>query len=147
MSFFNKLFGAHTANLQSALSQTARRHSLLAKNLANLNTPGYKREDIDFGIQLQRSSSAYTNPDSQSDLSSLEGLSGRELAEAIRARRISRFQQQPFKDQRSVRVDGSSVTLENEVTALAETELRYQTISDMTAQYFSGIKSVIREGR
>lgn len=120
---------------------------MLAKNLANLNTPGYKREDIDFGIQLQRSSRAYTNPDSQSDLSSLEGLSGRELAEAIRARRISRFQQQPFKDQRSVRVDGSSVTLENEVTALAETELRYQTISDMTAQYFSGIKSVIREGR
>ena len=50
-------------------------------------------------------------------------------------------------DQNNVRTDGSSVDLEKEVTKIAETELRYQALTDMTAQYFSGLKNVIKEGR
>lgn len=50
-------------------------------------------------------------------------------------------------DEREIRIDGSSVDLEKEVTAMAETELRYQALTDMTASYFSGLKNVIREGK
>ena len=31
--------------------------------------------------------------------------------------------------------------------SLAETELRYQALTDMTSGYFSGMKNVIREGK
>ena len=31
--------------------------------------------------------------------------------------------------------------------SIAETELRYQALSDMAAGYFAGLKNVIREGR
>lgn len=52
-----------------------------------------------------------------------------------------------MSDQTSNRNDGSNVDLEQEVYGMAETELRYQVLTDMTNRYFSGLKSVIREGR
>jgi flagellar basal body rod protein FlgB len=42
---------------------------------------------------------------------------------------------------------GNNVNLESEVMHMAETELRYQTLTDITATYFSGLKNVIREGK
>ena len=51
------------------------------------------------------------------------------------------------EDEGSVRVDGSSVDAEQEAMGVAQTELRFSTISDMTASYFSGLKNAIREGR
>jgi len=47
----------------------------------------------------------------------------------------------------SNRVDGNSVDLEAEVSAIAETELRYETLTELTSRYFGGLRSVIREGR
>lgn len=120
----DNLFGPHSANLSAALSRTTRRHGLLTENMSNVNTPGFKRQDIDFGIELER---------------------------AQRTERPRRFESPAFDgtrtDQSDVRLDGSSVDLEKEVVSLAETELRYQALTDMTSRYFSGLKNVIREGR
>ncbi len=122
-----KLFGPHAANMAAAMTRTTQRHTLLGDNLANVNTPGYKRRDVDFGVELQR-------------------------AQQAREPRRSRLSGEPIlsderMDNSDVRVDGSSVNLEKEVVALAETELRYQALTDMTGRYFSGLKNVIREGR
>ena len=54
---------------------------------------------------------------------------------------------QAASDQTSIRVDGNNVDLEHEVMGIAETELRYEALTDMTSNYFAGIKSAIREGR
>jgi flagellar basal-body rod protein FlgB len=111
-------------NLQHALGRSAQRHSLLTQNLANLNTPGYKRKDLDFGIALQ------------------EEVGRRNKLDEWRREHSGRQ-----ADTSSIRVDGSNVDLEREVFDIAETELRYQALTDMTASYFSGLKNVIREGR
>ncbi|MCL6624669.1 MAG: flagellar basal body protein, partial [Fimbriimonadales bacterium] len=50
MKILNILFGPHADNLQKALSRTADRHRLLTSNLANINTPGYKRKDLNLAI-------------------------------------------------------------------------------------------------
>lgn len=112
-----KIFSPHLANLQSSLDRTSLRQTLLGRNLANINTPGYKRQDVDFGITLQQEMRAL---DSDGKVR---------------------------EDQAAIRLDGSSVDLEREVFAMAETDLRFQTLSDMTAGYFSGLKSVIKEGK
>ena len=52
MAYLDNLFGPHAGNLNRALNKTSERQSLLMKNLANVNTPGYKREDMDFSIML-----------------------------------------------------------------------------------------------
>ena len=53
----------------------------------------------------------------------------------------------PRRGAKDTRVDGNSVDLEKEVTAISETELRYDMLSEMTGRFFSGLKNVIREGK
>jgi flagellar basal-body rod protein FlgB len=47
----------------------------------------------------------------------------------------------------SLRLDGNNVDVEREVMSIAETEHRFNALTEMTSRYFSGLKSVIREGR
>jgi len=121
----DQLFTPQLNNLQDALGRASQRHSLLTGNLANANTPGYKRKDIDFNIVLD---------------------SAMHPAEA-RMQDVRDRVAQAKSDQTSIRLDGSNVDLEKEVMSLAETELRYQALTDMTANYFAGLKNVIREGK
>ncbi|MBC8064673.1 MAG: flagellar basal body rod protein FlgB [Chlorobia bacterium] len=107
------------------MDRTTRRHSMLTGNLANANTPGYKRKDCDFNAVLDAENNQ---------------------AE-VRMKEMRERRQQMLSDRTSIRVDGSNVDLEREVMSIAETELRYQALTDMTAQYFAGLKNAIREGR
>jgi flagellar basal-body rod protein FlgB len=124
LEILSNLFGPHINHLSDAMGRTTQRHALLSNNLANVNTPGYKRQDMDFGISLDN-------------------------AMRTKSERFRNESDEPNiqTDQNNVRTDGSSVDLEKEVTKIAETELRYQALTDMTAQYFSGLKNVIKEGR
>lgn len=99
------------------------RHELVSNNLANVNTPNYKRKDIDFSIEIERANDRFSLNKHQL------GDKGIQITEG------------------SIRRDGNSVDLESEVVALAETDLHYRMLSEMTGRYFSGLKSVIREGR
>lgn len=116
----DRLFPSHLTDLQKGLDLTARRQGLLMDNLANVNVPGYKRRDLDFNVTLQ------------DEMGSAFGFSD---PNEIRT------------DEGSVRPDGNSVDPEAEALGIAQTELRFQTISDLTAGYFSGLKSAIREGK
>lgn len=124
---FDQMFGSQPANLQRALDRASLRHQLISKNLANVNTPGYKRQDIEFGITLdQEMKKPFGRNTDRSTFFGDEELT---------------------TDMGSNRIDGSSVDLEKEVVAMAETELHFQTLTEMTSRYFSDLKSVIREGK
>ena len=127
----NNLFSPHLTNLQSALGKATQRQSLLTNNLANVNTPGYKRQDVDFDIVLAQ------------EMGGMNPALGSEGAAQLSAQQ----KEATRSNGTSMRVDGNNVDLEREVFALAETELRYQALTDMTASYFQGLKSAIREGR
>ena len=125
MRILDQLFSQQLNNLQNAMGRTTERQAMLTGNLANANTPGYKRKDMDFNIVLD----AELHP---SD---------------VRMQEMRDRQAQMRSDRSSIRLDGSNVDMEREVMSLAETELRYQALTDMTASSFSGLKNVIREGR
>ncbi len=122
MSKLDGLFGSHLGNLERSLDRTTLRQGLIANNIANVNTPGYKRKDVDFGIELNKSmgDSGTQLIGNDADIKTTYG---------------------------SNRRDGNSVDLEGEVVHMAETENRYRLLSEMTTRYFNGLKSVIREGR
>jgi flagellar basal-body rod protein FlgB len=111
--------------MQRAMTRTTQRHSLLVANLANINTPNYKRKDMDFSITLDNEVNG-----SQSHLQDVRD------AETQRA-----------SDGTSIRNDGNNVDLEREVMAISETELHYEALTDMANQYFSVLNNVIREGK
>lgn len=125
MQILNKLFGAHSRNLERAMDATSQRAGTLTKNLANVNVPGYKREDQEFAIQIE----------------------GETQAAGSRIRALREKFGQTQQSTSSIRLDGNSVDLETEVMAIAEMEMRYQMMSEVTGRYFSGLQSVIREGR
>jgi flagellar basal-body rod protein FlgB len=133
----NDLFGPHAGNLQRALDRTSMRHSLLTKNLANVNTPGYKRQDLDFATELERARQPLARSTRNADALGFRNGDNTNQLEPMA----------PVDRNGSVRIDGNSVDLEGEVVAIAETEIRYQTLTEMTSRYFSGLKNVIREGR
>ena len=121
----SKLFGPQSQNLQNAMDKTSQRHNLLAKNLANVNVPGYKREDIDFAVELE----GEENKPGQKAKSMQNSLSG------------------GSKSDSAIRIDGNNVDLEFEVMTLAEAEMRYQMLSELTSRYFNGLQTAIREGK
>lgn len=93
------LFGVHGA----ALEVRSQRMSMLASNIANASTPGYKAKDIDFAEAL----SSAEQPDGLSD----DGLS-----------RATKFR---LPTQSSM--DGNTVELSTEQTDFAENAVAYQT--------------------
>lgn len=94
MPSIDSLFGIHA----SALKLREQRMSMLASNIANAATPGYKARDIDFSSALQMA----------------EG--GQSPEAAIRYR----IPVQPS-------LDGNTVELATEQTAFAENALAYRS--------------------
>lgn len=119
MPLLNKLFGPTANNYARSLDRLSLRQNVLSGNLANVNTPGYKRREVDFAIELEQAQSGIPNP---------AAGGARESNGALR-------------------IDGNGVDIEQEVFMLGENEIRYQTTTQMARGYFRGLKNVIREGR
>ena len=92
------LFGVHG----TALSVRSQRMGVLASNIANASTPGYKARDIDFDAAMQ----------SFDQNGSIDG--------AIDGATLYRVPRQPS-------MDGNTVELATEQTAFAENAVAYQT--------------------
>ena len=90
--------------LSKVLDLTAQRHKVLAHNLSNMNTPGYKRLEYNFDAALAE---AVQDAD--------KGLNGIEV--------------QVTEDPTAVaRADGNSVQMEREIAELSKNALLYQTM-------------------
>ena len=92
------LFGVHG----TALSVRSQRMGMLASNIANASTPGYKAKDIDFDAALQNAHR------------------GGNIESAIDDATLYRVPLQPT-------ADGNTVELSTEQTAFAENAVAYQT--------------------
>ena len=89
------LFGIHAA----ALEVRSQRMGVLASNIANASTPGFKARDIDFAKALQGMEGGDT------DLASATG----------------------YRVPTQTSMDGNTVELSTEQTAFAENAIQYQT--------------------
>ena len=89
------LFGVHGA----ALEVRGQRMGVLASNIANASTPGFKARDIDFAKALAEMENG------QSDLSAATG----------------------YRVPNQTSMDGNTVELSQEQTAFAENAIQYQT--------------------
>ncbi|MEM4408049.1 MAG: flagellar basal body rod protein FlgB [Candidatus Caldarchaeum sp.] len=138
LEILKTLFGVHADRLQQALSRTAERHRVLTSNLANINTPGYKRKDLSLPIN--------TNP--AHPLTQPFSLKATDPRHFISTSLSPNSQNnQPAEDPRALKEDGNGVDLEREIAALTETQLHYSALSLISQRYFKSLKNIIREGR
>ena len=102
------LFDTTQIGLERAISGAAMRHSALAGNIANANTPGYVRRDVDFHGALR---SAMASPGA--DLHQV-GFSAAVDGSAV------------------LRADGNGVDIDVESANLAKNGLEYQSLVQVT---------------
>ncbi|MDI1297256.1 MAG: flagellar basal body rod protein FlgB [bacterium] len=103
MALEDSLFGIHG----KALALRSQRLSLLASNIANASTPGYKARDIDFDAALKEATTQ------------ANGASG-SVAQAVDDTMGYRIPLQPS-------LDGNTVELSTEQTLFAENAVKYRT--------------------
>ncbi len=117
--------------LGKAADASWQRNELLSNNLANVDTPGYKRKDIDFESQLRRAlgNSRYETVDSKvSHITSTE-LEGRVYTDAANF---------------SYRLDGNNVDIDTEGVELASNQIKYNGLIGSINQEFSNLKMVMK---
>lgn len=114
--------------LQKAADASWYRNDVLANNLANVDTPNYKRKDVQFETYL---------------ISSLTG--GDSLDSNIAAADLDELQPTTYVDQSnlSYRLDGNNVDINTESAELAKNQLRFYTLLDSMTQEFNRLKSVM----
>lgn len=123
---FNQALGIHPL----ALQLRDRRTELLASNLANADTPGYKARDLDFRAVLNgvRSSQLpLATPHPEHLQSPAAGNGGGTLY---------RVPAQPS-------LDGNTVESEQEHVRYAENALQYQASLRFIGDHFAGLKTAI----
>ena len=107
--------------LDRAADASWTRESAIANNVANVDTPGYKRQDVAFEDILKRElkSSKYDTLQKAVDQVSLDKLEG-----------------QVYTDYASYsyRLDGNNVDIDTENVELASEQLRYQTLTKAASE-------------
>jgi len=124
--------------LARALDYRAKRHGVIAGNLANIDTPGYRPKDIEFDEVLREALNEpavklrITNP-AHMRAGSWVNPSGE-----------SEF---PIHELPAGPRGESEVDLDREMTKMAKNNLMYEATVKMLAKKFDELKAVIEEGR
>ncbi len=110
---------------QTALSLRGARQELLASNIANADTPGYKARDFDFASALQNAvaGTSVKLPMVTSSAQHLEGNSG---SSVMGAPVMYRRPDQPS-------ADGNTVNMDAERAQFADNALRYEASVKFTS--------------
>ena len=123
-----KIFGGDTFIASArALDAAALRQQVIAHNLANANTPRFKRQDVQFEAQLSQALDR-------------KQTGGESSVSSVAPRVIT-------VGATSTRPDGNNVNMELESVKLAENAIRFEVMSQSVGSYFSGLKMVINGGR
>jgi len=119
----NRLYQT-TDIINKALQGTWARNETISANIANVDTPGYKRQDVVFETYLREAMKG-TGKISQEDLSRITPKKIQDMSSA------------------SYRLDGNTVDIDTEMGYLAENQLRYNALISQVNYNFSRIKSVL----
>ncbi len=116
--------------LDRAADASWTREAIITNNIANVNTVGYKRQDLDFESLLKQ------------ELGNFRYTS---LDEKVKNVDLTKLSPNVYTDyaQYSYRLDGNNVDIDTEETELASEQLRYQGLTTAINSEFERMKAVI----
>ena len=117
--------------LNRAADAAWQRNEAISNNIANVDTPGYKRQDVAFESVLQQAlgNNRYQSMDDKVANVNLSRLRGRAYVDYANY---------------SYRLDGNNVDIENENVVLAENQLKYQGLISSINQEFTNLQTVMK---
>lgn len=143
---FDSVLGVHA----KALTIYARRAELLASNLANSDTPGYKAKDIDFkaalNASLQQTSpvKTYSTQAASSDRLSLSHSNHIAMPAEDHVSISDTAMQTMYRVPNHPSLDGNTVDSQMEKSAFAENALRYQASLRFLDGKFKGLIAALK---
>ncbi len=105
--------------MEKALNVRAHYHKIIAGNIANVETPGFKEKDIDFQVELEKQ---------------LSGTKQFNIIEKTENDGISS-------------PDGNTVNIETQMVKLNENSMMYSALVQLITKKFSMMRYLINEGR
>ena len=117
--------------LNRAADAAWQRNEAISNNIANVDTPGYKRQDVAFESVLQQAlgNNRYQSMDDKVANVNLSRLRGRAYVDYANY---------------SYRLDGNNVDIENENVMLADNQLKYQGLISSINQEFTNLQTVMK---
>lgn len=116
--------------LDKAADASWLREATITNNLANVDTPGFKRKDVDFEgvLKTELGRSKYVTLDQKVKYLHMNHLNATAYTDS------SNF---------SYRLDGNNVDVDTEQVELASEQLRYTALTDSITHEISRFKSVL----
>ena len=132
------IFGKTVSILEKNLDLRMMRHDVIASNIANQETPGYKAKDLSFQKELNKAGAVVnaglvrTNKAHLSGASTSSHISGVEIKERPDA---------------NSNLDNNNVNPEKEMAMMAENNIMYDASVQLLSKKFRGLMDAIREGK
>ena len=117
--------------LDKAADASWTRENLIANNIANADTPGYKRQDIDFQSVLKNELNNYKYMNLDQKMNSV---------------RLNKLNATVYTDHEnySYRLDGNNVDIDTEQVELASEQIKYQALTTSITSEFQRLQTVIK---
>ena len=124
---FDKALGIHP----KALALRERRSEVLASNLANADTPGYKARDLEFSAVLKGTAPRQVTMDRThiAHFESVPQLLGASLM---------------YRNPHQASLDGNTVEEQIEQTKYSENAVQYQASLEFVSNKFSGLMTALK---
>ncbi len=118
--------------LDKAADASALRNKAIANNMANIDTPGYKRQDVSFAAELEEAlrHSRFESLDDKVGSIKLNRLRGRQYTDS---------------EGYSYRLDGNNVDVETEGAELAKNNLLYNGLTQSITAEFQNLRAVTQK--
>lgn len=118
--------------LTKAADASWTRNEIITNNLANVDTPGYKRKDVSFQNYLLE------------ELTSGDSTSLRTRVNDVEVGNLNATVYTDFTEL-SYRLDGNNVDIDTENVEFASNQLYYQTVLDTINHQFSMLKAAMQK--
>jgi flagellar basal-body rod protein FlgB len=134
-------FGQTVGMLKNAMDGASESHSVIANNIANVNTPNFRRSDVSFKEALAATEATAGDPNEPALLTTSDRhipIGGPQAP-------------QPFAISTSIdstqqmRVDGSNVDVDQEMAKLSLNSSYAQTMGQLLQNQYSRLRQAIQE--
>lgn len=134
-----ELFDKRFTIMEKSMDAYSLRAKALANNIANVNTPNYKREDTDFENVLREAVDKENNPKIEGYRTDKKHIKINNIPD------INNIEAKIIKEKNTImRNDRNNVDIEVEESEFSKNNIRYQFASNRLTQDFNIMRTVIK---
>ncbi|MCQ2978992.1 MAG: flagellar basal body rod protein FlgB [Clostridia bacterium] len=131
--------------MAKALDAYTLRNSTIASNIANDDTPGYKRKEVKFEDSLNKAinetqtntNHMVANRNIKSRIANQNQLKAGSVIDNVKAEVVEQETDSMY------RIDGNNVDIDNEMNELVKNQLRYSTVLSQINKQFQAMRTAM----